>query len=86
MAATMKPILLKGGVKSLGNIVHAIGDSCKEVNMQIEQMAFLQCKSSNDYLYTTIQQLGNILRREESQLVIKAYKSTRTLLQCNILH
>ena len=70
MAATIKPIPLKGGVESLGNIASAIGDDCKEVHMQIEQIALLQCKSINIYPYTPMQQLGKTLRRDGSRHVI----------------
>ena len=71
MAAIAKLIPLKGGIESLSNINPAIGDDCKEVHMQIEQIALLQCKSSNSYPYRTIQQLGKILRRDRSRGAIE---------------
>ena len=54
IAATTKPIPLKGGVESLGNIAPTIGGDCKEAHMQTKQLALFQCKSSNNYPYTTI--------------------------------
>ena len=72
MAFTVKPIPLKGGVESLGNVVSTISDNCREVHMQIEQIALLHGKPSNDYICTTIQQLGNVLRRGEIRPVTKA--------------
>ena len=58
MTSVAKPIPLKGGVESLGDVFPTIGDNSKEVHMQFEQMALLYGKASNDYTYTTIQQLG----------------------------
>ena len=65
MASAAKPIPLKGGVESLGDVGPTIGDNSREVHMQIEQMALFHGKHSNDYMYTTIQQLGNVIRRGE---------------------
>ena len=61
MASTARPIPLKGGVESLGDVAPAIGDNSREVHMQFEQTALFHSKSSNDYKYTTIQQLGNAI-------------------------
>ena len=72
MASTSKLIPLKGGVESLGDVATPIGGNSREVYMQFEQMALLHGKPSNDYMYTTIQQLGEVLRRGEIQLVIEA--------------
>ena len=74
MASTAKPIPLKGGVGSLGDVAPAIGDNSREVHMQFEQMALLHGKPSNDCKYTTMQQLGNIVRRGEIRHVTKACK------------
>ena len=74
MASTVKPIPLKGGVESLGDVAPTIGDNSKEVHMQFEQMALLHGKPSNDCMYTTIQQLGNVVRRGEIRPVIEACK------------
>ena len=68
----MKPIPLKGGVESLGDIALAIGDNSREVHMQFEQIALLHGKTSNDCMYTTIQQLGNVVRRGEIRPVIES--------------
>ena len=65
MASTAKPIPLKGGVESLGNVSPAIGDNSREVHMQFEQTALFHGEPSNDYKYTTMQQLGNVVRRVE---------------------
>ena len=63
MASAAKPIPLKGGVESLGDVAPTIGDNVRKVRMQFEQMALLHGKPSNDCMYTTIQQLGNVMRR-----------------------
>ena len=55
MSATTKPILLKGVAEILANVTPTIGDDCREVHTQAKQYVLLQCKSSNNYLYTTIQ-------------------------------
>ena len=52
MAAIAMPILLKIVFESLGNVAPTSGHDCKEVHMQTEQMALLQCISSNDYSHT----------------------------------
>ena len=72
MASTVKPILLKGGVESFGDIAPAIGDNSREVHMQFEQTALFHSKPSNDYKYTTMQQLGNVVRRGEIWHVTEA--------------
>ena len=65
MASTAKPIPLKGGVENLGHIAPAISGNSKEVHMQFEQTALFYGKPSNDYKYTTMQELGNVVRRGE---------------------
>ena len=70
----MKPIPLKGGVESLGDAALTIGDNSREVRMQFEQIALLHGKTSNDCMYTTIQQLGNVVRRGEIRPVIEVCK------------
>ena len=70
MASTVKPIPLKGGVESLGDVASAISDNSREVHMQFEQMALFHGKPSNDCKYTTTQQLGNVVRRGEIRHVI----------------
>ena len=55
MASTAKPIPLKGGFESLGDVAPAIGDNNKEVHLQFGQTALLHGKSSNDCKYTTMQ-------------------------------
>ena len=70
----MKPIPLKGGVKSLGDVAPTIGDNSREVHMQFEQTALFYGKPSDDCKYTTMQQLGNVLRRGKIQHVIEACK------------
>ena len=55
IAAIAKPIPLKGGVETLGNVSPTIGDNWKEVHMEAKQPALLQCKSSNSFPYTIIQ-------------------------------
>ena len=72
MASTAKPIPLKGGVESLGDVAHTIGDNSREVHMQFEQTALFHGKSSNDCKYTTMQQLGNVVRRGEIWHVTEA--------------
>ena len=72
MASTAKPILLKGGVESLGNVAPTIGDNNREVHMQFEQTALFHGKPSNDCKCTTMQQLGNVVRRGEIWHVIEA--------------
>ena len=72
MASTPKSIPLKGGAESLGDVVHAISDNSREVHMQFEQMALFHSKPSNDYKYTTMQQLGNVGRRGEIRHVTEA--------------
>ena len=72
MASVVGP--LKGDVESLGDVAPTIGDNNKEVHMQFEQMALLHGKPSNDCTYTTIQQLGNDVRRGEIRLVIEPCK------------
>ena len=74
MESTTKPIPLKGGIESLGNVGPAIGDNSREVHMQIEQMALLCGTLRNDYMYTTLQQLGNIIRRGEIRSMTEACK------------
>ena len=66
MASTVEPIPLKDGVEGLGDVAPTIGDNSREVHMQLGQMALLHGKPSNDYTYTTIQKLGNVLRRGNS--------------------
>ena len=68
----MKPTPLKGGVESLGDVAPTISDNSREVHMQLKQMALLHGKPSNDCTYTTIQQLGNVVRRGQSRPVIEA--------------
>ena len=63
MASAAKPIPLEGGVESLGDVAPTIGDNSKEVHMQLEQTALFHGKPSNDCKYTTMQQLGNVVRR-----------------------
>ena len=46
----------------------------KEVHMQFETTALLHGKPSNDYTYTTIQQLGNVLKRGEFWPMMEACK------------
>ena len=72
MASTAKPIPLKGGVESFGDVAPTIGDNFREVHMQFEQTALFHGKPSNDYKYTTMQQLGNVVRRGEIGNVIEA--------------
>ena len=72
MASTAKPIPLKGGVESLGDVAPAIGDNSREVHMQFEQTALFHGKPSNDCKYTTMQQLGNVVWRGEIRHVTKA--------------
>ena len=48
MASTVEPIPFKGGVESLGDVATAIGDNSREVHLQLEQMALLHSKPSND--------------------------------------
>ena len=72
MASTAKPIPLKGGVESLGDVAPTIGDNSREVHMQIEQTALFHGKPGNDCKYTTTQQLGNAVRRGEIRHVIEA--------------
>ena len=72
MASAVKPIPLKGGVESLGDVAAAIGDNSKEVHMQFKQTALFHSKPSNDYKYTTMQQLGNAVRRGEIRHVTEA--------------
>ena len=74
MASTAKPIPLKGGVESLGDVAPIIGDNSREVHMQYEQTALFHGKPSNDYKYTTMQQLGNVVRRWEIRHVTEACK------------
>ena len=52
MASTVEPIPFKGVVESLGDIATTIDDNSKEVHMQLEQMALLHSKPSNDCTYT----------------------------------
>ena len=68
----MKAIPLKGGVESLGDIATAISDNSREVHMQFEQTALFHSKPSNDCKYTTMQELGNVVRRGEIQHVTEA--------------
>ena len=63
MASIAEPIPCKSGVDSLGNVATAISENSREVHMQLEQMALLHGKLSNECAYTTRQQLGNVLRR-----------------------
>ena len=49
MAPTAKPIPLKRGVESLGDIAPTVGDDCREVHIQLESFTLLLCKPSNDY-------------------------------------
>ena len=72
MASTVKPIPLKGGVESLGDVAPTIGDNSREVHMQFGQIALFHGKPSNDCKYTTMQQLGNVIRRGEIWHVTKA--------------
>ena len=72
MASTAKPIPLKGGVESLGDVAPAIGDNSREVHMQFEQTTLFHGKPSNDCKYTTAQQLGNVVRRGEIRHVTEA--------------
>ena len=72
MASTAKPIPLKGGVESLGDVASTIGDNSKEVHMQFEQTALFHGKRSNDCKYTIMQQLGNVIRRGEIRHVTEA--------------
>ena len=72
MASTAKPIPLKGGVESLGDVAPTIGDNSREVPMQFEQTALFLGKPSNDCKYTTMQQLGNVIRRGEIRHVTEA--------------
>ena len=72
MASTAKQIPLKGGVESLGDVTPTIGDNSREVHMQFEQMALFHSKPSNEYKYTTMQQLGNVIRRGEIWHVTEA--------------
>ena len=65
MTSTAKPIPLKGGVESLGDVAPTIGDNSREVHMQFEQMALFHNEPSNDCKFTTMQQLGNVVRRGE---------------------
>ena len=65
MAFAEKPIPLKGGVESLGDVAPTIGDNSREAHMQFEQTALVHGKPSNDCKYTTMQQLGNVVRRGE---------------------
>ena len=74
MASTAEPIPLKGGVERFRDVAPPISDNSKEVHMQLEQMALLHSKPSNDYMYTTTQQLGNVLRSREIRSVIEACK------------
>ena len=74
MASTAEPIPLQGAVESLGDIATAIGDNSREVHMQIEQTALFHGKPGNDCKYTTMQQLGNVVRRGEIWHVIEACK------------
>ena len=55
MASTAEPIPFKGAVESLGDIATAIGDNSREVHLQLEQMALLHGKPSNNCTYTTRQ-------------------------------
>ena len=74
MASIAELIPLKGGVEGLGNVGPTIGDNSKEVHMPLEQTALLHGKPSNDYTYTTTQQLGNVRRSGEIWYVIEAYR------------
>ena len=80
MASTTKPIPLKGGVESLGDVAPTIGDNSKEVHMQFEQTALFHGKPSNDCKYTTMQQLGDVVRRGEIWHVIEACREYCTLM------
>ena len=55
MASTAEPISFKGAVESFGDVATTIGDNSREVHMQLEQMALLHGKPSNDCTYTTRQ-------------------------------
>ena len=72
MASATKPIPLKGGVESLGDVAPTIVDNSREVHMQFEQTAFFHSKTSNDCKYTTTQYLGNVVRRGEIRYVTEA--------------
>ena len=72
MASTAKPIPLKGGGESLGDVAPAIGDNSRDVHMQFEQTTLFHSKPSNDCKYTTMEQLGNVVRREKIRHVIEA--------------
>ena len=72
MASVANPIPLKGGVESLGDVAPIIGDNSREVRMQLEQTALFHGKPSNDCKYTTMQQLGNVVRRGEIRHVTEA--------------
>ena len=65
MASTAKPIPLKGNVESLGDVAPTIGDNGREVHMQFEQTALFHGKPSTDCKYTTMEQLGKVVRRGE---------------------
>ena len=71
MASTAKPIPLKGGVESLHDVAPIISDNSREVHMQFEQTTSYG-KPSNDCKYTTMQQLGNVVRRGEIWHVTEA--------------
>ena len=79
MASIAKPIPLKAGVESLGNVAPTIGDNSRAVHIHIEQMELLHSKPSNDCTYTTLQQLGNVLRRGEIYPVIEACRENSHL-------
>ena len=72
IASIERPIPLKGGVESLGDIAPAIGDNSREVHMQFEQTTLFHSKPSNGCKYTTMQQLGNVVKRGDIQHVTEA--------------
>ena len=80
MASTVKPIPSKGGVEGLGDVAPAIGENSKEVHMPFEQTALSHSKPSNDWKYTTMQQLGNVIRRGEILHVTEACREYAHLM------
>ena len=85
MASIARPIPLKGGVESLGDIGPTIGDNSREVQIELEQTALLHSKHSNDGVYTITQQLGNVLRRGEIRSMTETCREY-THLDGQLLH